>query len=131
MIPELDASTGYLPPGIYVATWVEVAARFAVNSHRTRLTTGLKDALVNLAGAGCRSVLLDGSDENLPLRVVPLQIQVFTPVAGRLDPMREASLMVQERAIEVWTSELDNRFGPDLRTASIVDVPLCTGRGHA
>lgn len=61
MIPELDASTGYLPPGIHLATWAEVAPRFAVNGHRTRLTTGLKAALLNLAGAGCRSVLLDGS----------------------------------------------------------------------
>lgn len=61
MIPAFDASTGYLPPGIHFATWAEVTARFAVNSHRARLTTGLLNALVNLAGAGCRKVMLDGS----------------------------------------------------------------------
>lgn len=32
-----------------------------MNGHRTRLTAGLLAALQNLAGAGCRSVLLDGS----------------------------------------------------------------------
>lgn len=61
MIPPLDPATGYLPPGVHPAIWSEVAPRFAVNSHRNRLVTGLYGALKNLAGAGCRSVLLDGS----------------------------------------------------------------------
>jgi hypothetical protein len=61
MLPALDLSTGYLPPGIHPSTWAEVAPRFAINSHRARLTMGLREALVNLAGAGCRNVLLDGS----------------------------------------------------------------------
>jgi hypothetical protein len=61
MIPEADPSTGYLPFGVHDAPWTEVAYRFGANSHRARLVGGLLAALQNLAGAGCRSVLLDGS----------------------------------------------------------------------
>jgi hypothetical protein len=61
MIPQINPSTGYLPPGVHLAPWAEVAPRFATNGHRGRLVTGLLDGLMNLAAAGCRSVLLDGS----------------------------------------------------------------------
>jgi hypothetical protein len=60
MIPASDA-TGYLPPGVHQAPWGEIAPRFSGNGHRLRLIGGLLAALQNLAGAGCRSVLLDGS----------------------------------------------------------------------
>jgi hypothetical protein len=61
MLPDVDSSTGFLPPGIHDAPWNVVAPRFSINGHRTRLVEGLLAALRNLAGAGCRSVLLDGS----------------------------------------------------------------------
>lgn len=61
MIPALDASTGYLPPGVHNASWDEVAERFVGNSHRVELLRGLLEALQNLRAAGCQSVLLDGS----------------------------------------------------------------------
>jgi hypothetical protein len=61
MLPGCDSSTGYLPPGVHLTGWHEVASRFGGNGHRSRLIGGLLAALHNLAGAGCRSVLLDGS----------------------------------------------------------------------
>jgi hypothetical protein len=61
MLPAADSSTGYLPSGVHDAPWSEVAPRFGTNGHRARLVGGLLSALQNLAGAGCRSVLLDGS----------------------------------------------------------------------
>jgi hypothetical protein len=61
MIPVSDSSTGYLPCGVHNASWCEVSSRFSGNGHRSRLIGGLLAALQNLAGAGCRSVLLDGS----------------------------------------------------------------------
>lgn len=61
MLPGTDPSTGYLPPGVHDAPWGMIATRFSSNSHRTRLVDGLLGALQNLAGAGCRFVLLDGS----------------------------------------------------------------------
>jgi uncharacterized Fe-S cluster-containing radical SAM superfamily protein len=67
-------------------------------------------------------------DPNYPLRVIPLRIQVFTPVEQRLarDGTRERSLAVQEEAIAAWMEELECRFSPDLRALQICDVPLRT-----
>jgi hypothetical protein len=61
MLPDADPLTGYLPFGVHDASWSDVAPRFGLNGHRARLVGGLLAALQNLAGAGCRSVLLDGS----------------------------------------------------------------------
>jgi uncharacterized Fe-S cluster-containing radical SAM superfamily protein len=71
---------------------------------------------------------LQAIDPNFPLRVIPLRIQIFTPVEQRLarDEAREKSLVVQEEAIAAWTGELERRFSPDLRTLHICDVPLRT-----
>lgn len=85
-------------------------------------TDGVRDGVRRLLDR------LQALDENLPLRVVPLRIHVFTPVTGRLDPAREASLAVQEQAIQVWISELDARFAPELRATAIADVPLQAAR---
>lgn len=65
-------------------------------------------------------------EPDFPLRVVPLRITVFTPVAQRLarEPDRARSLMIQKEAIAAWNVELDRRFDAALRDRSIVDVPL-------
>jgi len=74
---------------------------------------------------------LQAIDPNYPLRVIPLRIQVFTPVGRRIvhDDMRHRSLAVQEEAIAAWIDELERRFSPDLRASQICDVPLRTRRG--
>ena len=61
---------------------------------------------------------------NLPLRVIPLKIEVFSPVTRRITPVRERSLAMQEAAIGVWYAELNRRFESRLCTADITDVPL-------
>ena len=71
---------------------------------------------------------LQDLDPNLPLRIIPLQIQEFTPVKRRLRSEHKRSLDVQEEAIVTWNSELQKRFEPALRRADISDVPLaCRG----
>jgi uncharacterized protein DUF6932 len=61
VLPNADSSTGYLPAGVHNALWCEIGSRFSANGHRSRLVGGLLSALQNLVGAGCQSVLLDGS----------------------------------------------------------------------
>ena len=61
MAIDFDSEAGYLPPGTHVMTWEEFSYHFGFNGHRARLLEGLLEALQNLAGAGCRSVLLNGS----------------------------------------------------------------------
>jgi hypothetical protein len=65
-------------------------------------------------------------DEHLPLRVVPLEIQVFTPVQPRLSALEKAALRYQHIAVEVWQKELENRYSSAQRALSMADVPLRT-----
>ena len=61
MIPRTNSKTGYLPPGVHSAGWGDVDSCFRGNGHRARLMNGLLAACHNLAGTGCRELLLDGS----------------------------------------------------------------------
>lgn len=63
-------------------------------------------------------------DYNLPLRTVPLEIQMFTPVRGRLNNDTEAALKNQYIAIEAWKTELQNRYSSIERSKAITDVCL-------
>ncbi len=67
---------------------------------------------------------LQGVAPQLPLRVVPLEVQVFTPVRARLSSVRRESLVHQHRAVEAWTRELERRFPVAVRNLPIVDVAL-------
>lgn len=60
MTPELDGS-GFLPPGIHVATLDEVEARFGASAHRRQLFRGLRAVAEVLRHAGCPALYLDGS----------------------------------------------------------------------
>lgn len=89
MLPAWDPSTGYLPPGAHAADWAEVSQRFSGNSHRARLLAGLQGALTSLAGAGCKTVLLDGSF--VTTKPLPSDYDGAWEMAGvdpgRLDPV--------------------------------------------
>lgn len=69
---------------------------------------------------------LQAIDPNFPLRVVPLRIEVFTPVGQRLarDADRARSLDIQEEAIAAWNDQLARRFDASLLARRICDVPL-------
>jgi uncharacterized Fe-S cluster-containing radical SAM superfamily protein len=67
---------------------------------------------------------LQGVTPLLPLRVVPLEVQVFTPVEARLSPARRESMVHQQRAVEAWNRELDRRFPTAVRGLPITDIVL-------
>jgi uncharacterized Fe-S cluster-containing radical SAM superfamily protein len=69
---------------------------------------------------------LQDLDPLLPLRVIPLKIQLFTPMGPRVanHADRERSLKIQEEAITVWTDELDRRFSAAERNLPIHCVPV-------
>jgi uncharacterized Fe-S cluster-containing radical SAM superfamily protein len=62
--------------------------------------------------------------ENLPLRTVPLEIQVFAPVHSRVKQEQREALKVQQMAVEAWCRELEDRYSLDERTSPITAVPL-------
>ncbi len=63
-------------------------------------------------------------DPMLPLRTVPLQIVVFTPVKERVGVEQERALQLQDEAVEAWQHQLRVRFGDDERKRHISDVSL-------
>jgi hypothetical protein len=71
---------------------------------------------------------LQSLDENLPLRTVPLKIEVFGPTETRLTPERTASLTNQRSAVDAWSNELERRYSTSSRTMHISDVRLVSRR---
>lgn len=60
VIPPFD-TRGVLPPGVHLANWDEVAARYGATMWRRQLLAGLREALSCLSAAGCTRAYLDGS----------------------------------------------------------------------
>ena len=60
MIPPFD-KRGNLPPGIHEADWDELQTRFNDSPRRAKLLAGLREALLALRDAGCRTAYIDGS----------------------------------------------------------------------
>jgi uncharacterized Fe-S cluster-containing radical SAM superfamily protein len=61
---------------------------------------------------------------NLPLRTIPLEVQLFTPVKGRINPERTRSIELQRTAIDCWQDELARRFSATERSVPIEEVDL-------
>ena len=62
--------------------------------------------------------------ENLPLRTVPLEIQMFAPVHSRVKQEHREALQTQHAAVEVWSRELEDRFRAAERILPITEVSL-------
>jgi len=67
-------------------------------------------------------------DENLPLRTVPLKIQVFGPTQTRLTIQRADSLRNQCAAVDAWSNQLERRYSAASRAIRITDVPFLSRR---
>ena len=63
---------------------------------------------------------------NLPLRTVPLEVEVFTTVSRRLNGANERALNNQEAAVEVWNRQIEERFSIDERSKTITEISLST-----
>lgn len=68
--------------------------------------------------------LLQSISVNLPLRTIPLEVQVFSPVESRLDEEKRRSMDNQWHAIDIWKKEIESRFSADLREKPITEIPL-------
>jgi uncharacterized Fe-S cluster-containing radical SAM superfamily protein len=61
---------------------------------------------------------------NLPLRTIPLEVQVFSPVLYRMNEEKRRSITNQWFAIELWQKELESRFPSGLRETNITEVKI-------
>jgi hypothetical protein len=67
---------------------------------------------------------LQAVSENMPLRVVPLEIRAFSPVHGRIESLHSRSMKLQWEAIKCWNDELKKRFGESVQQRRICDVAI-------
>ncbi len=66
-------------------------------------------------------------DKHLPLRTIPLEIRMFTPVNSRLAAPPTGPLAYQQLAIQTWQRELENRFSDKELSMQITEVPVVGG----
>lgn len=59
---------------------------------------------------------------NLPLRTVPLKIELFTPVLNRLNQSKRDAVKFQHYALEAWCTEIENRFSITERNSEITEI---------
>ena len=79
----------------------------------------------NIAPAMSRFVdRLQELDVRLPLRTVPLKIEVLTPTKERVKTKHETALKVQHEAHDAWLSEIRKRFTEQEASAPINQIPL-------
>ncbi len=71
---------------------------------------------------------LQAIDEHLPLRTVPLEIRVFSPVAPRMHELQRIALEGQTLAIEAWNLEVERRYPAQERNMRICDVQVASRR---
>lgn len=67
---------------------------------------------------------LQSINEKLPLRTVPLQIQLFSPVKSRTTEEHQQALAVQEVAIQAWNMEIEERYSLEERSLPITEISL-------
>lgn len=86
-----------------------------------RLPGNARDAMCDFADQ------LQQIDELLPLRLTPLEVQVFSPVRPRLQPQHRESLALQQVMATAWQAVLEERFNGNQRAAPITSISL---NGH-
>lgn len=82
-------------------------------------------ACADIPGSMARFVdALQAISSNLPLRVVPLEIREFSPVASRLSDQHLKAIELQWQAIDCWKKEIDGRFSPEMKNRLIHEIPI-------
>jgi len=97
-LPPFD-DLGNLPSGIYQVSWTDFQAGFATNSHRKQILIGLKQALRELAIAGCHTVYIGGSFVTSKEQLNDFD-GCFDPTTvdlDRLDPIFDSAAAQQDR----------------------------------
>ena len=67
---------------------------------------------------------LQSIHRNLPLRTVPLKIEIFTPTRGRIRQEQERALAFQHDVHRAWLEELNKRFSDKERQSPICDIQV-------
>lgn len=70
----------------------------------------------------CFVDMLQNIDHNLPMRVIPLEIKLYTPTTSRVGELHKKSLSIQYDVLHCWQEELHSRFPDELLKQDINDI---------
>lgn len=116
MIPSLD-DRGNLPAGIHKADWDELETKYNGSPRRVELLIGLREALVALRAAGCRTAYIDGSF--VTAKEEPGDFDAcWEPAGVNLDALDSVLLDFSERC-----KAQKERFGGEFFPADMVAEP--------
>ena len=62
--------------------------------------------------------------ENLPLRIIPLKIELYNPVKVRFKHIYQDLLYGQELAMEQWLKQISNRFSSTMTNTPITEINI-------
>lgn len=79
-------------------------------------TTNFKESVQNLMDR------IQSVDENYLLRIVPLEIKIFTPSLSRVKDLHAPLLEGQAIAIDVWKDEMQKRYSSELLIKDITEI---------
>jgi len=68
--------------------------------------------------------LLQSQNETFPLRVIPLEVKMYHPLAPRMNETFEDMMKGQYPALDVWNKELEKRFTRQQLDSPITEIPL-------
>ena len=61
---------------------------------------------------------------HMPLRTVPLEVQVFSPTSARIRAEHLQALEIQKEAVAAWMEEIGARFTAEERAQPVYSVSL-------
>lgn len=67
---------------------------------------------------------LQSKNEMFPLRVIPLEVKMYHPLASRMNNTFEDMMKGQYPALEVWNKELEKRFTAEQLNLPITEISL-------
>lgn len=67
---------------------------------------------------------LQNKNQMFPLRVIPLEVKMYHPLAPRMNHTFEDMMKGQYPALKVWNNELEKRFTREQLNSPITEIPL-------
>jgi len=61
---------------------------------------------------------------NFLLRIIPLKIDLFTPVVGRMDKWTQDAIFNQFEVLSLWKTELEKRYSKKERESPIYSIKI-------
>jgi hypothetical protein len=124
--PESFHENTRAPPGIFkrqidiMSRWVDLGLdMYGYVTLTISNLNGFEQSLKNFMDD-----VQDKIHPNFLLRIIPLKIDLFTPVLGRMEKKWQDAIFNQYEVLSLWKSELDKRYSKKDRESPIYSIKI-------